>query len=98
MTASDCIFGCWIVYLFYWVVSAIKVKPVVERQRYGREAIYKFPTALGGALLILGGYHYPFDYRLWGRSFVVAWTGVVVCVSGLAIAIWARRTLAGNWS
>lgn len=38
------------------------------------------------------------NWRLTPHTPQTPWIGAAVCVSGLAVAIWSRWTLGGNWS
>jgi protein-S-isoprenylcysteine O-methyltransferase Ste14 len=90
---------CWLTFLAYWIVSARSTKTTVERQRRGRELIMRVPLLAGGYLIWTGGRALGLD-----RPFVHADAeasqalGCIICALGLAITVWARRTLAGNWS
>jgi protein-S-isoprenylcysteine O-methyltransferase Ste14 len=82
----------------YWISSARRVKPVAERQSWLASQAHRAPAALGGILL---WFHAPPDrtsLRLLPNTNLERAVGAAVCVLGLLVAIWARRTLAGNWS
>jgi len=40
----------------------------------------------------------PLNLRVIPHVDALAWTGVVLCIAGLAFCIWARFTLGRNWS
>lgn len=98
MTTRWCLSACWVIYLLYWFISAIGVKRVAERQSRKNEFEYRLPTLIGGVLLIGQNWPSPLNAELWNRTPLIDWIGVAACFLGLLIAIWARRTLAGNWS
>jgi protein-S-isoprenylcysteine O-methyltransferase Ste14 len=95
--AAHIIFACWIVYILYWIISAKFTKPVAERQDWARFALNRIPTTIGG-LLLLWPKPTLLDYRLTPDIAWVESLGAAVVVLGLVVAIWARRTLAANWS
>src|SRR5262245_20402122 len=41
---------------------------------------------------------YPLNGRIISHAAAMAWAGAVLCVAGLAFALWARVTLGRNWS
>jgi protein-S-isoprenylcysteine O-methyltransferase Ste14 len=98
-TLSDwTIIGCWMIFIGYWVVNAFRVKPAVEKQSWLSMLAYKGPLTLGGLLLWCPGLHGPLRLALTPQSDLARTGGAVVCVLGLFVAVWSRRTLAGNWS
>jgi protein-S-isoprenylcysteine O-methyltransferase Ste14 len=97
-TPDSILLGCWIIFLAYWLISAFTVKRTAEPQRLLSAMAHRIPIGLGWFLLAYQGLPPPMNLVLmprtdWGRVI-----GVVVCVFGLYVTIWARRTLAGNWS
>ncbi|MGH9476655.1 MAG: methyltransferase family protein [Terriglobales bacterium] len=96
MTVLYALWGCWIAFLVYWVVTAQHAKAVQERQSLAAEWSWRAPLLLGAALLIFAPFPSP-DRALVPRSAQWLWSGVGVTVLGLLVAIWARRTLGGNW-
>ncbi len=98
-TISDSIIlGCWITFLAYWLISAMRVKAIAEKQSLGSALVHRIP--LGCSYVLLADWHLPPTMNLsvtphtdWVRA-----TGDLVCVLGLFVTLWARWTLAGNWS
>lgn len=91
--------ACWIVYIVYWVVSAWSVKAVAERQSRAAMLSQRIPIALGAFLLFARfGPTFPLEWVLFQRPPAVKAVAAALCLLGVAGAIWARRTLAGNWS
>ena len=92
---------CWIALALYWVVSARSVKPV-EEQEIPAGRLRHVPLLVISFVLLFAFDHatpvYPFSIVLLPRSIGTGIAGAVACVLGLAGALWARRTLAGNWS
>ena len=90
--------ACWLIYIVYWVGSARGTKPVAERQSWLSFIVHRGPILLGGILLLYPKPPYPLRLALTPQTDLAEAIGAVVCVLGLAMAIWSRRTLAGNWS
>jgi protein-S-isoprenylcysteine O-methyltransferase Ste14 len=98
-TISDSIIlGCWIIFLAYWLISALAVKRTAERQKLLSTLAHRIPVGLGWFLLACQGLPPPMNLVLMPRTDWARVIGVVVCVFGLYVTIWARRRLAGNWS
>jgi protein-S-isoprenylcysteine O-methyltransferase Ste14 len=96
--AGSIILSCWIIFLAYWLISALTVKRTAEPQRLLSALAHRIPVGLGWFLLAFQGLPPPMNLVLipgteWARVI-----GAVVCVFGLCGTIWARWTLAGNWS
>lgn len=92
------ILGCWILLLLYWFISATCVKATTERQSVPSALAHRIP--LGCCYFLLADGHLPAPMNLsvtshadWARVL-----GGVICAWGLFAALWARWTLAGNWS
>lgn len=93
------VLACWALWAGYWWYSAQSVKAIRERQTSRSRARYVV-VMLGAMALMLGDYH---RVPVLGRmvlptSIPLDWAGVVICWAGAAFAVWARVTLAGNWS
>ena len=88
----------WIIFILYWIVSAFRVKAVVERQDRQAAMAYKLPTLLGAIFLWYSRWKGPMQWKLTPQNDLTALAGAALCAAGLLVAIWARRTLAGNWS
>ena len=86
------------VFCLYWFITAQRTKRVAQRQSFSESLSYRIPF-LSGAILLWSRY---LAHRLeWQLTPHTHWTpplGAFSCVCGLAVSIWARRTLAGNWS
>lgn len=92
---------CWIVFVVYWVVSAIGVKKTVERLGVFDLIKNRLPVILG-VLLLFGSKIAIKQHFLFARAVSPDNTLLIIadifCVIGLAGAIWARRTIGRNWS
>lgn len=94
--------GCWWVFAAIWLMMARGNKASVLAQQPGAKLAYMAPLLIGilmmmnvpvllAPLAVLGRLLLPF-------SLITAWAATLCCLSGLALAIWARVTLSGNWS
>src|ERR1700690_2152359 len=92
------IIGCWIVFIGYWLISAFGQKATAEQKSFLSTLTYRTPLTLGGLLLWFPHFRHPLDLVLTPHTDWARVLGDVVCVFGLLVTIWARRTLAGNWS
>jgi protein-S-isoprenylcysteine O-methyltransferase Ste14 len=85
----------WVVMILYWVITA-----KTNGQSSLKSELIPLLKLIGSALitylpLITGGW---FSGRFYGNN---PWTnimGVLLCASGISVAIWARHTLGKNWS
>jgi protein-S-isoprenylcysteine O-methyltransferase Ste14 len=89
--------ACWVAFAVYWFAASFGVKKAAETQ--GARSIFWFRVIQIANFVLLAGIipYWPFDIVLW-RVPNVAAIGEALCVSGTALAIWARRVLAANWS
>ena len=91
--------GCWTLFAVIWLVAAFWAKQSIYRERAGRLLRYSLLLAVGAYLVFKGSrFSDPFGLRVIPHVDAIAWTGVVLCIAGLAICIWARFTLGRNWS
>ncbi len=96
--ANHLIVACWITFLVYWFISAQRVKPVAEKQSLSSAQAHRIPVGLGWWMLIYWRFPPPLNQELIPRTHWTLLIGAAICVYGLWVTIWARRTLAGNWS
>ena len=95
----DSIKWVWMLVGVYWLVSALRSKPVARREKLLSRLFHLAIMAAAFALLlssstriwILGARLFPEDNRL-------SWAGLVITVAGCAFAVWARAFLGANWS
>ncbi|HEY3857348.1 MAG TPA: isoprenylcysteine carboxylmethyltransferase family protein [Verrucomicrobiae bacterium] len=90
--------ACWLIFLGYWIASARGVKPVAERTNLSLALRYRLPLLSGCLLLWIPKSLFPLDINLTQRSTAAQSIAAAICLLGLLFTIWARRTLAGNWS
>lgn len=97
-TAGYIITGCWVYFIVYWVVSAARSKKILERQNLLSALAHRLPVGLGWWLMVFRQFPPPLNTRVIPHIALTILAGTVICVLGLYVTIWARRTLAGNWS
>ena len=91
--------GAWVGFLAYWVVKAFGVKRVARRQGVASRLIQI--AGIGAAFILL--FNSNIHWGVLASRFVPAgrgWpeAGAALTCAGVAIAIWARAILGGNWS
>jgi len=102
-TISNIIFICWLIFLGYWIINWNAVKPTQEvawRQQQGFRWIVGFIVVV---IVLIAHFFLPrhstnfFTFSS-NNSLVLQIIGSVLAITGLIIAIIARKTLADNWS
>jgi len=89
----------WTVLCLYWILSALRIKPVKSRESLGQRLSYVLPLALGLTLLFNPRAHYSWlGMRFAPDTIAVAVAGIVLTAAGVALAMWARLVLGENWS
>jgi protein-S-isoprenylcysteine O-methyltransferase Ste14 len=89
----------WLVFLFFWIVSARKLKAVKRREPLHERLRYMIPLVVCYVLLFSD----QLTFTSLGRKLInvtpaVGAAGVAVTVLGVGLAIWARWHLGENWS
>ncbi len=90
--------ACWLAFLLYWLVKARHVKPTAEKQTALSARLHRIP--LGMSYFLMLAWWLPPDLNRLVTPHTV-WTlgiGDALCGFGLFVTLWARRTLASNWS
>ena len=100
MTAisGQIIIVCWSIFIVVWLVSAFRTKRTVERQSLLSALAHRIPIGLGWWMLAFPRLSPTMNRLILPRTMLLQIIGVAVCVYGLFFTLWARRTLAGNWS
>jgi protein-S-isoprenylcysteine O-methyltransferase Ste14 len=97
--ALDIISGCWIVFVAIWLLAAVSTKRTVYRESRAQRLGYWVLFVIACLLFVYGQQlPYPLNLRIIPRATAIAWAAAVLCVAGLAFALWARVTLGRNWS
>jgi len=92
------ILACWIMFLGYWLISARRVKAVAEKQCVLSALAHRLPVGLGWWMLAYPKWPPPMNGLVVPHADSIRILGAAICAYGLFVTIWARRTLAGNWS
>ena len=82
--------------LVYWVISARLVKQT--REKAGGIGSYGHLILIAAAIIMMNLKIYPLTINLIPFSSFIGILSIAFSISGLIIAITARRSLAGNWS
>src|SRR6266699_1409442 len=97
--ALDIISVCWLVFVAIWVIAAVSTKRTVYRETRAQRLRYWVLLVIAYLLLLYGRrLPYPFNLGIIPHVAPTAWAAAVLCVIGLAFAVWARVTLGRNWS
>jgi protein-S-isoprenylcysteine O-methyltransferase Ste14 len=91
------IFACWIALPVYWRQSAGSAKPAAQTQSV-ENRMARFPVWLGFLLVLVAGVFPSWCALPVASPAAAQWSGIAVCVLGLALAVWSRKTLGGDWS
>jgi protein-S-isoprenylcysteine O-methyltransferase Ste14 len=90
---------CWCALLGYWFYNARKVKSSVYSQTTASRAVYMFFLLFSFGLLYFNVFAVGvLGYQLIPVNQLTGIVGVLICVMGVAFAIWARKILGDNWS
>ncbi len=82
----------WVGWAAYWIVAARHTLTNQRTESLLTGASYRVFLALGVTLLAFSGYHLiPANPFLWPQSVVTLAIGLCLAVSGVSIAVWARR-------
>jgi protein-S-isoprenylcysteine O-methyltransferase Ste14 len=92
------VLGCWAVFMVYWIISSFTVKATAERKSYASSLPYRIPVIIGAIMIAKHPQPYPLDIPLTPYTSYTSWIGAAICAVGLAVALWSRWMLAGNWS
>jgi protein-S-isoprenylcysteine O-methyltransferase Ste14 len=98
LIAKSIIAGSWTVLVVTWLVAARSRKPSAKRQNAAGRALHLGLLAVGGLLMSGVVRPFPLDLRILPARDAVIIGGAILCVLGLAVALWARQTIADNWS
>ncbi len=95
--AGDFIALCFAIFIVFWAVAAFTTKRTVERR--GRWTGPFLLILLGYMIVRVGFVHSPWlNALLWRRTLLTGLVGDALALAGLAVMLWARVTLGGNWS
>jgi protein-S-isoprenylcysteine O-methyltransferase Ste14 len=88
---------CWIAWLLYWVIMALRTKRTIEREGFlGYRLV---------AIIVIAGWvtagrllHVPPQSQLWQVTLALGVASACIVLAGAAFTVWARITLGRNWS
>ncbi len=96
---DDPISGLWLIWLLYWLVAALRAKPVARSESIGSRVLHTVPLLI--AIWLFLGDGVPRGWlraRLLPASPAWYWLGAALVFAGLAWSVIARIYLGGNWS
>jgi protein-S-isoprenylcysteine O-methyltransferase Ste14 len=97
--ALHIISGCWLVFVAIWVLAALSTKRTAYRETQAQRLRYWVLLVIACFLQLYGRrLPYPLNLDIVPHVALNAWAAAVLCVIGLAFAVWARVTLGRNWS
>lgn len=89
----------WWAWLAYWIAASWGTKPVLRAESVGSRLSHMLPLGLGIALLVSPQFAGPWlAQRILPAAPWSFWLGAALVASGIALSVWARVHLAGNWS
>ena len=95
----DIIRACWIAFVAVWLVAAVSTKRTVYRESRAQRLRYWVLLVIAYLLLVRGQQlPSPLNLRVIPHAAPIAWAGALLCMAGLAVALWARVILGRNWS
>ena len=98
MTPGHIIIACWCIFYIVWLIAAARTKRTAERQSLASALAHRLPVGIGWWLLLFPNWRGLMAQQVIPRTALSELIGTAICVLGLLFTLWARRTLAGNWS
>jgi len=97
-TTGHIIIACWWIFCIVWLINAFRTKRIAERQSVESAVAHRIPILAGWWLLFFPNWHGLMGQQVIPRTALSQTVGAAICVLGLIFTVWARQTLAGNWS
>ena len=89
----------WLTFFVLWMVAALFTKQSVERISWQRGLRYGIPVVIGYTLMFSMRLDIPWlQYRIWPRSEPLDVAAILLTITGMLFAVWARVYLGRNWS
>jgi protein-S-isoprenylcysteine O-methyltransferase Ste14 len=89
----------WLTFFGLWMVAALFTKRSVERISWQRGLRYGIPVVIGYYLMFSSELDIPWlQHRFLPRSEALDICAIVVTITGMLFAVWARVYLGRNWS
>jgi protein-S-isoprenylcysteine O-methyltransferase Ste14 len=98
LISGQIILVCWIIFLIVWLIAAFRTKRTMEKQSRLSAFAHRIPVGLGWWLLAFPRLGPPWNQQIIPRAAFLQIVGAAICIYGLWFTLWARHTLAGNWS
>jgi protein-S-isoprenylcysteine O-methyltransferase Ste14 len=95
---SHIIITCWCIFVIVWLIAAFRTKRTAERQSVASALAHRIPVAAGWWLLLVPKVPGLMCRQIIARTASSQIIGSAICIFGLLFTLWARQTLAGNWS
>jgi protein-S-isoprenylcysteine O-methyltransferase Ste14 len=89
---------CWMVFFAYWIGNFRAVKATAEPQSFFTGLKHRAPVVLGVIVIFTSRSNPLLKPLLFTPGALSDVLAAAICILGLLFAIWARRTLARNWS
>jgi protein-S-isoprenylcysteine O-methyltransferase Ste14 len=91
---------CWTIFIVVWIVSAMGSKRTVRNASWWKGALVRVGIFIVVVWLINDSGSSSGFFARSAESFsnpVLNWIGVILCIIGIAFALWARAYLGRNW-
>ncbi len=96
---QNAIVGCWVAFFAFWAIRALRTKRTVQTLPLASRLTHALPVLIGTWLLLKGTSDPgPLGDRALPHTEALAAAGLAITLGGLALAVWARIALGGNWS
>src|SRR5437764_9526045 len=92
---SEIVTGIWLIFFLYWLFRAFGNKRSVFKQSRWSRLFYLVITT--GFIYTIVSIH-QLRIPLVRTTIVTLLAGILLCATGIGIAIWSRRILGTNWS
>ena len=93
------LYGAWVVLLLYWLVSApFSLKTLRRESIKTRAPVLALNVIVYTLLFLKFGRESILSSRILPAELVLQITGLVILWCGIALAIWARKTIGAYWS
>lgn len=89
---------CVAVFIIFWIVAAFSTKRTIEGGGLPQPIWIAFVIAIAAFIFFIGARPITRDMELWPPTLATGIIADVVTVLGLAVTLWARTELGGNWS
>lgn len=98
-TPRELIVGSWLLLGAYWLLAALAAKRPAKKESAAQRFTHIAVMAIGFFLLYGNGFRIgALSRRFLPDELWIAWTGAVLTLVGVLLAIWARFTIGKEWS